>query len=115
MKKTPDAGRSEAPLPPAPSPAALWAYAYQIDPPQAAAGMALIRALLDEENGEARRGVRKWSARLVVEPQVTHVLIVSDSPELSHEANRRLEAELKASGVGFSVTVPMLVGGPLRP
>lgn len=115
MKKTSDAGRSEAPLPPPTARPALWAYAYQMDPPQTAAGMAPIRALLDEENGEAGRGARKWSARLVVEPQVTHVLIVSDSPALSHEANRKLEAELKASRIGFSVTVPMLVGGPVRP
>lgn len=94
---------------------ALWAYAYRMTPPQAEARMGLIRALLEEENGGATSRTRKWSARLVVEPQVTHVLVVSDSPELSHEGNRKLEAELKASGVDFSVTVPMLVKGPDRP
>lgn len=106
MKKTPDDGR---PTPPAPT--ALWAYAYRMEPPQNDARMALVRALLDEENGEARRGTVKWTARLVSETHVTHVLIVSDSPELSHEGNRKLEVGLKAAGVAFSVTVPMLVGG----
>lgn len=107
MRKTSDEGSSTSP-----APAALWAYAYRMEPPQTEATMALIRALVDEENGEARHGSRKWSARLVVEPQVTHVLIVSDSPDLLHEGNRKLEAELKASGVLFSVTVPLMVGGP---
>lgn len=109
MKKTSDEGRLSVP-----APAGLWAYTYQMEPPQAESRMALIRALVDEENGEAKRGPLKWTARLVVEPRVTHVLVVSDSPELLHEGNRKLQAELKASGVRFSVTVPMLVGGPGR-
>lgn len=110
MKTTSDEAR-----PAIPARTGLWAYAYQMEPPQTEARMALIRALVDEENGEAKRGSRKWTARLVVEPQVTHVLIVSDSPDLLHEGNRKLEAELKAAGVHFSVTVPMLVSGPGRP
>lgn len=109
MKKTSDEAG-----PTGPAPAALWAYAYRMEPPQTEARMALIRALVDEENGEAKRGARKWTARLVVEPQVTHVLIVSDTPELLQEGNRKLEAELEASGVRFSLTVPMRVGGPDR-
>ena len=110
MTKTPDAG-----TPRTRASAALWAYAYQMEPPQTEAGMELVRALLDQENGEARHGAPRWNARLVVERRVTHVLIVSDSPELSHEGNRKLEAELKAAGVDFSVTVPMLVAGAVRP
>jgi hypothetical protein len=37
------------------------------------------------------------------------VLIVSTSPELDREINRKLEAELKALGGEFVLTVPMPV------
>lgn len=109
MKKT-----SDGATPMTPAPAGLWAYAYRMEPPQTEARMARIRALVDAENGEAKRGHLKWTARLVVESQVTHVLVVSDSPDLLQAGNRKLEAELKASGVQVSVTVPMLVAGPGR-
>lgn len=77
--------------------------------------MSLIRALLEEENGQAKHGTRRWTARLVVERQVTHVLIVSDSPDLDREINRRLEAKLKELDVRFSITVPLPVGGRTGP
>lgn len=108
MKKTSDEGTTT------PATAGPWAYAYQMQPPQTEARMALIRALVDEENGAAKRGLRKWTAQLVVEPQVTHVLSVSENAEFVHGGNRKLEAELKASGVRFSMTMPMLVAGPGR-
>lgn len=88
----------------------LWAYAFQMSPPQPEEGMERIQALLDEENDEARLGAGTWVARLVTEPQVTHVLVVSDSPELNRALNTRLEAGLKELDVRFHVTVPMPLG-----
>ncbi len=92
-----------------PTPKTVWAYAYQILPPQPAARLHVIRTLLDHAHTEAQRGERTWSGRVVVEDQITHILIVSDSPEQNHEANRRLEAKLQELNAGFSITVPIAV------
>jgi hypothetical protein len=85
----------------------LWAYGYEMIPPRREQQMAAIRNLLDRENAEAKRTARVWTARLVTQMQATHVLIVSTSPELDLEINRKLEAELNALGGEFVVTVPM--------
>jgi hypothetical protein len=87
----------------------LWAYAYQMLPPSKARRTDGVRALLEEENLEAKRNQRTWTAKLIQEQQVTHVLIVSDSPEQDGEANRRLEAKLKELNVPFARTVPLPV------
>lgn len=92
-----------------PTPKTVWAYAYQILPPQPAARLHAIRTLLDHAHTEAQRGERTWTGRVVVEDQITHILIVSDSPEQNHEANRRLEAKLQELNAGFSITVPIAV------
>jgi hypothetical protein len=78
-------------------------------PPHHEQRLTAIRGLLDRENLEAKKNARTWSARLVTERQATHVLIVSTSPELDREINRKLEAELKALGGEFVLTVPMPV------
>ena len=85
----------------------LWVYGYEMIPPQHEQQMTAIRELLDLENNEAKRTARTWTARLVTRPQATHVMIVSTSPELDLEINRKLEAELRALGGEFVVTVPM--------
>lgn len=105
MEKPPEAGAA----PPSGPSGSLWVYAYQMDPPRAAERMRRIRALLDEENLAAKESSRHWNARMVVEAQVTHVLIVSDNPELDGEINRRLEARLKALDLEYSLTVPLAV------
>ena len=87
----------------------LWVYGYEMIPPHHEQRLSEIRGLLDRENLEAKRNARTWSARLVTEQQATHVLIVSSSPELDLEINRKLEAELKALGGEFVLTVPMPV------
>lgn len=87
----------------------IWAYAYQIQPPQPAARLHSIKALLDHTHTEAQRDARTWTGRVVVEDQITHILIVSDSPEQNHVANRRLEAKLQELNAGFSITVPIAV------
>lgn len=93
----------------APIPKTVWAYAYQIQPPQGAKRLHEIKSLLDHAHAEAQRGARTWTGRVVVEEQVTHILIVSDSPEQNHDGNIHLEAKLKELNAGFSITVPMAV------
>jgi hypothetical protein len=92
-----------------PTPKTVWAYAYQILPPQGAERLHAITTLLDHAHTEAERDARTWTGRVVVEEQITHILIVSDSPEQNHEVNRRLEAKLEELNAGFSITVPIAV------
>jgi len=90
----------------------IWAYAYQIVPPQPSRRLASIRALLKEENASARGDARAWSGRLVLERRATHILIVSDDARgRNHPINHRLEAELKRLNATFSVTEPLAVAG----
>ena len=97
------------------SPKPTWAYAYQITPPQPEDRLHAVKTLIDRENAEAQRGARTWTGRMVQEEQVTHILVVSDSPEQNHEVNRRLEAELKGLNAGFSKTAPMAVNDDSAP
>lgn len=91
----------------------LWAYAYQLLPSRAATRMGRIGELVDQENADALRNDRTWTARLVAEPQVTHVLVLSDTPDLDGSMNRRLEARLRELDVHFTVTLPMRVDDPV--
>jgi hypothetical protein len=92
-----------------PAPKTVWTYAYQIVPPQAEGRLATIKKLLDHEQADARLGKRTWVGRVVLERKVTHILVVSDSPEQNREVNRMLEAELTLLNAGFSITAPMAV------
>lgn len=87
----------------------MWVYAYEIVPPQAKDRLRMIRAMLDQECSDARCGGRTWAGQLVVEEQVSHILVVSDGPDQAREINRRIEAELTTLEAGFSVTAPMPV------
>jgi len=87
----------------------IWAYAYKFLPPQPAARLRAIKLLLDRAHTDAQRGARTWTGRVVVEEQITHILIVSDSPEQNHDVNRRLEAKLLELDAGFSMTMPVAV------
>lgn len=90
----------------------LWAYAYEIVPPQPSLRLGPIRSLLKEETNTARGSDRAWSARLVLEREATHILIVSDdAPGRDHAINRRLEAELERLEATFTVTEPLAVAG----
>ena len=89
----------------------LWAYAYQIVPPQPSHRLGAIRTLLREETAAARHGPHIWSGRLVLEQRATHILIVSDAPGRSHSINRQLEAEVERLDAAFSVTEPLAVAG----
>jgi hypothetical protein len=90
-----------------PPPKAIWAYAYQIVPPQPEDRLHGIKTLLDDANSNAQRGARTWAGRVVSEQQITHILVVSDSPEQNHEVNRKLEAALHELEAGFSITAAM--------
>lgn len=84
-----------------------WAYAYQLLPPQLADRLRTIQPLLDGEQASARRGGRTWAARVVPEELITHILVVSDSPDQDHDANRKLESELKELKAKFSISAPL--------
>jgi hypothetical protein len=91
----------------APSLKPIWAYAYQLLPPQLADRLEAIQPLLDDEQSDARRGGRTWAGRVVPEERITHILVVSDSPERDHESNRKLESALKGLKAKFSISAAM--------
>jgi hypothetical protein len=87
----------------------LWAYAYQLQPPRTTDVVSTIAEIVNRENADALRSAGNWTARLVTEPQVTHVLVLSDTPEQDREMNRRLEARLRELDIPFTVSLPMRV------
>lgn len=87
-----------------PPPDSMWAYVYRILRPQSAPRLKTIEMLLDRAHVVALREERRWTSRVVVEPEFTHLLIVADSPRQDGEINRRLEAELTRLNAVFSVT-----------
>lgn len=95
--------------PPASSPDVppRWVYTYLVVPPQPREALAGIRALLKRERAAARRRQRTWTAQLVVEPLVTGILVVSDSPSRQQPINRRMERALRELPAGFAVSAPM--------
>jgi hypothetical protein len=90
----------------------LWAYAYQIVPPQSSRRFSTIRTLLKDETTAAHGGARTWSGRLVLEPDATHILIVSDDVRgRDHHINRQIETELARLEAAYVVTEPLAVAG----
>ena len=89
------------------SPKKIWAYTYQILQPQAAGRLRTIQSLLDHEHADAERGGHTWAGRIVREPHITLILIVSDSPAQNRAINHRLEAELARLHADFVVTEPL--------
>jgi len=84
-----------------------WVYAYQFARAPAHDQLDAIRAVLDTEHTAARHDARTWTARLVSEEQLTHILIVSDSPDQILDVNHRLENRLRLLNATFSLTIPM--------
>jgi len=87
----------------------IWAYSYEFIPPQPEVRLRAVKALLDQEHLEATGGARKWEGRLLVAHEVTHILVVSDSPDQDRDVNRRLSAALRSLDAGYSMTVPLAV------
>lgn len=87
----------------------IWTYGYVISPPLAPARLRSIERLLEREQSQAKRHDRTWASRFVVDERVTHILVVSDSPDQQMAINRRLEVALEKLETGFSITPPMAV------
>lgn len=96
-----------------PSTRTLWAYTYRLDPPQTVTRLKAVRALLEREHTAALARTGTWEGRLVVDDRISHILVLSDSPQLDGDVNRRLETELRALEASFALTVPMAIGGEL--
>lgn len=88
-------------------PPPLWVYAYEFGRPPAEEQLSAIRTLLEKEHSAAGRAARTWTGRLVCERRLTHILVVSDSPDQGREVNRRIESRLTLLQAAFSLTVPL--------
>jgi hypothetical protein len=97
------------------APRTLWAYTYRLEPPQSALRLRGVRVLLDREHLAAGTGLGTWEGRLVVDDRVSHILVLSDSPQLDGGANLRLEAALRDLDATFVLTVPMAISGEPAP
>jgi hypothetical protein len=93
----------------------LWAYDYAIVPPQEEEQLDRLRRILEVAHTAARRAARTWTGRVVREQQVTHILVVSDSPDQDRGVNRRLEGLLNQANASFSLTAPMAVAAAVAP
>lgn len=93
-------------------PPSLWAYTYRLLPPQAIERLTHLDEIFTREHREALAREGAWTARCVSDELVSHILVISDSPALDGDANRRLEAELHALRAGFARTEPMRIGEP---
>jgi PleD family two-component response regulator len=85
----------------------VWAYAYQIVPPQSKRRLEAIRDLLDHEHAAARTAGRTWASRVVLERRATRILIVSDSPDQERAVDEAMAAELERQRMVFTRTPPM--------
>lgn len=95
---------------PPPCPA-VWAYGYKISPPLTQDRLHSLRELLEDEQVQAKRDRRTWEGRFVVDEAVTHILVVSDSPDQQLESNHRLEEALRRLEAGFLVTSSVALTG----
>ena len=96
-------------------PASLWAYAYQIVPPQPTRRLDTIRALLDHEHAAAQKEARTWASRLVLERRATRILIVSDSPDQERGIDHTLAVELQRLEASFFRTESMAISADPNP
>src|SRR5688500_9435797 len=87
-------------------PPTVWAYAYEIFPPQTEDRLQAVKAVLEDEHSKAKLKTRTWEGRFVPDERITHILVVSDGPDLDRDVNRRVEACLKAIHAEFTVTIP---------
>lgn len=78
-------------------------------PPQPSERLQVIRALIAQEQQEPAARSGKWEDRLVTDERVADILVVSDSPMMDRDVNRRIEAALRALDATFAVSGPMAI------
>jgi hypothetical protein len=94
---------------------ARWVYAYELNPPQPEPRFKKIRALLRRAQMSAQRGGRLWTGRIVLETNITHILVVTDNPAQVPDVDRAIEAELKLLNMDFALTGPAKFSFSLPP
>lgn len=85
---------------------ARWMYAYELNPPQPEPRFKKIRILLRRARAAARRSGRLWTGRIVLETNITHILVVTDHPGQVNILDRAIEAELKHLNMDFALRGP---------
>ncbi len=93
---------------------AIWAYGYALVPPVARSRMGPMEVLIKSGHATAVLASRTWEGRLINGDEITHILVVSDSPDQNLEVNREMEAELKRLEAPFSITAPITIDGRSR-
>jgi hypothetical protein len=81
-------------------------YAYELNPPQPDSRFTKIRLLLRRAQQAARRSGRLWTGRIVLETNITHILVVTDNPAQVNHVDQAIEAELKQLNMDFSLRGP---------
>jgi hypothetical protein len=87
----------------------IWAYTYKLTPPLSVAKLRDIKVLLASEQAAAKSRAGTWEARFVSDERISHILVLSDSPNLELDANRNLERALRNINAFYILTVPMIV------
>src|SRR5947207_15824495 len=80
-----------------------WAYAYELDPPQPEPRFGKVKMLLRRARLAARRNGRLWTGEIVMEAQITHILVVTDHPDEVRAINRATVTALKRLKNDFAV------------
>jgi len=93
----------------------IWTYGYVLVPPIARDRMGPMETLLEGGHTKARLAFLTWEGRLVNGGDITHILVVSDSPDQDLEINQQMEAELNRLEAPFAITAAVAVGGHTRP
>ena len=93
---------------------ARWMYAYELNPPQPEPRFKKIRTLLRRARAAAHRSGRLWTGRIVLETNITHILVVTDNPGQVNALDRAIEAELKQLNMDFALTGPARFALSLR-
>ena len=89
-----------------------WAYAYQLNPPQPEPRFTTLKTLLRRARQAAQREGRLWTAQIVTEAHITHILVVTDAPGEVRAVDRAIGTELKRLKMGFAITGPAWVSLP---
>jgi hypothetical protein len=85
---------------------ARWVYAYELNPPQPEPRFKRISMLLRRAQVAARRGGQLWTGRIVLETNITHILVVTDNPGQVNDVDQAIETELRHLNMGFALRGP---------